>query len=62
MTIACIQLQLFVEPSGEADVERRVAEILARRKACNASGQDGEDAAFIRVAIRAALAEQGGEA
>ncbi|WP_159272029.1 hypothetical protein [Variovorax boronicumulans] len=42
------QMQLFPDADG---VEQQVQAILARRRAMNASGQAGEDIAFIRAAI-----------
>lgn len=42
------QLQLF---SNQLSVEEKVQEILARRRACNCSGQSGEDWHLIYAAI-----------
>ena len=51
------QLPLFDE-SRDAEIERQVQAILARRRFCNCSGADGEDIDLIRAALK----EKGGAA
>lgn len=46
------QMDLF---QNVDDVEQKVQEILARRRAMNTSGQNGEDIANIRAALTAAM-------
>jgi len=52
------QMQLFNESDADAQsVEQQVQAILARRRAMNASGQAGEDIAYIRAAITSKQSE-----
>lgn len=50
------QLGLFEQ--HEDDVEARIQALLARRRAMNVSGQEGEDIENIRAAFKAASAAE----